>query len=193
MAKSLLQRISPSSPRWRVIDWPFAVDGAAPQVAVLVLGGDAFEAVDFALQKYFRDLAKAKAEQHKTDGKKAPPAVSSVRSTDEVWQSRERAELVFRAFRELDDDGQPSDKNIAASVEEIVKLPPQMRDLLYAEWASMQSEVAPPKYGQGDLDELVEHLKKKPPSEVLGGWPSTLLIALIATLVARLKSSTEES
>jgi hypothetical protein len=195
--KFFLERITPAADRWRAIDWPFAVgDSERPRVAVLVLGGDAMEAVTLAVGKHFAGLARAEWEAKlKAEGKavKGAPPASGVKMTDAVWADRERAEVIYRAFRELGDDGKPSERPLAASADDIMAQAPQVRDLLYSEWCSIQSEVAPPRYTQKDLDDLVEHLKKNSPSATLSGLPSTLLIALITTLVGQLTSSTKDT
>lgn len=181
--KSFLARISPATPRHRCIDWPFAVEGdEALRVTVRVLGGNELDRIDLALAEHFRPPIKKKGDDS--------PVPIVVRPVDEAYENRRRAEIVFAAFSEPGEREEPTDRPIAESVDEIMEQPPQVRDLLYVEWSSVQAAVAPPKFNSKDLKELIEYLKKKSPSEVLGGWPSTLLIALISSLVDQLQSST---
>jgi hypothetical protein len=179
--KHLLARITPAAPRHRCIDWPFAIEGdEAPRVAVRVLSGDELDRIDIRVAAHFRPEPRKKGE----------PAPFVVSPLTDAYENRKRAEVVFASFSEPNDKGEPTQTPIAASVEDIAAQPPQVRDLLYVEWAAVQSEVAPPKFNAKDLEELIEYLKKKSPSEVLGGFPSSLLIALITTLVGQLASST---
>jgi hypothetical protein len=100
---------------------------------------------------------------------------------------REHIELVYRAF--TDEDGAP----LADTIEEFAKAPAEIHDALYAEWERFQGEAAATPLNQKQLDELIEGLKKKAPSEVLDVLPSIWLRQLLHTLVSPPPTLTTES
>lgn len=171
MAKSFLERIQPSRQRWKLVDWPFSVeDGERPRVKVSVLGHDIAEEAYFAAVDHF---------------KKRKPAVSV---TDAAFAARERAEIVWRAYRCAN-----VDEPLTLDTDELVRQPVAMIDELYTTWRQFQDDVCAVPATAGDMDALVELLKKNTPAEALSGLPSSWLIGLITTLANRLADSTAAS
>lgn len=165
MAKSFLERVQPSRQRWKMIDWPYPVDGDEKfKVKVRVLGMDEAEQAYLATVDHF----------------KARKPLVSVQ--DPAFALRERAELVFRAYSV---DSEP----LAADVDELTKQPLALVDELHTTWLQFQSDVCAVPTNDKDMDALVELLKKNTSAEVLGGLPSSWLIALITTLASQLPPS----
>lgn len=166
MAKSFLERVQPSRQRWKMIDWPFAVEGEERfKVKLRVLGADEAEAAYLATVDYF------KSKKLKLD------------ATDAVFALRERAEIVYRAFSA---DGEP----LAGDVEELVKQPLAVLEDLYSTYRQFQSDVCAVPHSSKDMEALVEYLKKSGPAAALSGLSSSWLIALITTLASLLPPST---
>jgi hypothetical protein len=164
---SLLSRIEPARPREKTIPWPIETKGERPSVVLRVLGNFERERAYLETLEYFK-------------GK------SGIKPTDGVFINREKSALIARAC--TDEDGAP-----IGTVDEVHALPSVERDLLYAEWQALQQDVAPGEWSEEELLRLVEELKKNSPREVLVGSPSSLLIALITTLVDQLQRSTAAS
>lgn len=176
MSKSLLKQISPSRPRTRTIDWPFRQEGAeTARITMRVLGADELEAAHLETVEYFR-----------RQRKKATDPV--VKVTDQPFALRERAALVVRAYSVA---GTTPPEPIADSTEELQAEHPDLRDLLFSEWASFQNDFMPPKYTSADIDALIEELKKNILPEALTACSSSMLLTLALTLADRLRSSTE--
>jgi hypothetical protein len=167
MAKSFLERIQPSRQRWKMVRWPFPVEGGgeAPMMKVRVLGQNEAEAAYLATVDHFKG--------HK-------PAVPF---TDPAFTMRERAEMVFRAYSV---DGDP----LAEDVNELAQQPIAVIDELHTTWLQFQADVSATPHTSKDMDALVELLKKNMGAAALSGLPSTWLIGLITTLVAQLPPST---
>lgn len=166
MAKSFLERVQPSRQRWKMIDWPFPVEGGERfKVKVRVLGMDEAEQAYLATVDHFK-------------ARKPPVPVS-----DPAFALRERAEMVFRAYSV---DGEP----LAADVEELTKQPLSLIDELHTTWLQFQSDVCAVPTNGKDMDALVEMLKKNTGAEILSALPSSWLIALITTLASLLPPST---
>lgn len=167
MAKAFLKRISPARPRSKPIDWPFPVEGETPRVTMLVLGQALIEQAYFATMDHF---------------KARKPAVGV---NDIAFAARERAEVVFRAFR--DADGQPLDKDVDDLVEELGK---DAITELYNTWSQFQADSTAAPATAAEMDALVEYLKKSGDAARLSVLSSSTLIALITTLANRLETST---
>lgn len=166
---SFLERVQPSKARSKLVDWPFPIeDGTVPRVRMKVLGQDLMEAANIEAAEYFRAIKKKVAEK------------------DDVFISRERICLVWRAFE--DEDGEP----LAPTSEILGKYPPEVIGELYAEWVRFQSDVATRPLTQAHMDELIEGLKKNTHADLLLAFSSSWLIALCTTLASRLAASTQE-
>lgn len=168
-AKSFLERIQPARQRWKMVEWPFPVDGEETfKVKVRVLGQFECEAAYLATVDHFKDR------------KRAVPA------NDSAFAARERIEQVFRAYSA---DGEP----LAVDVEELAQQPLEVLDELYATWMQFQKDVASPVPSAKVMDELVEHLKKNMDAGLLSALPSSWLTALITSMAAQLSSSMQDS
>lgn len=166
MAKSFLERVQPSRQRWKMIEWPFPVEGdERPKLKLRVLGSNEAEEAYLAAVDHF------KASKRKLD------------VDDPAFVLRERAETVFRAYSV---DGDP----IAADVDELAQQPLQIVNELHTTWRQFQTDVCAAPYTSKDMDALVELLKKNMGAEVLNALPSSWLTALITTLAAQLPPST---
>lgn len=167
--KSFIDRVQPSKARSKLIDWPFLVEGddVAPKVRMKVLGQDQLEAANIEAADYFRDIKATK-----------------VTEKNEVFVSRERICLVWRAYE--DEDGEP----LAATSEELGKMTDNMITLLYSEWSRFQADVATRPLTQKQMDELVDGLKKNTLGDLLHALPSSWLTALCTTLASQLPGST---
>lgn len=165
MGKSFLKSVEPSRQRWKLIDWPFPVEGERPKVKVRVLGQNECEAAYLAAKDHFK--------KHK--------AIVDIK--DPAFALRERAEIVFRAYSK---DGEP----IAADVDELLEQPSSLIEELNTTYAQFYADVAATPYTSADMDALVELLKKKVPAEVLIALPSSWLIGCISSMANQLAPST---
>jgi hypothetical protein len=163
--KSFLARIEPSRQRWKLIDWPFPVEGDRPKVKVRILGQHECEEAYFAAQDHFKD-------------RKPPISIK-----DPAFALRERAEIVFRAFSV---DGEP----LADDVDELLEQPQSVIDELNSTYAQFYADVAATPYTSKDMAALVELLKKSIPADLLSALPSSWLIGLITTLASQPAPST---
>jgi hypothetical protein len=165
--KAFLKRIQPARERWKLLEWPFAVDGEdRPKVKMCVLSQTEAEAAHLATIDHF---------------KARKPAVSVL---DLPFAARERAEIVFRAYS---DEGEALARNVDELTDELSK---DAILELYNTWSQFQSDVTAAPHTSQEMDELVEYLKKSGDPARLSGFPSTWLIGLITTLASRLSSST---
>lgn len=164
-SKSFLKRIEPSRPRSKMIEWPFPVEGEEKlKVKVCVLGLNELEAAHLATVDHFKD--------------RKPP----VREDSAVFVSRERVELIYRAFSV---DGEP-----LGDVDELAEEPPEVLMELHMTRSQFQADAAVAPHTPQEMDDLVELLKKNMEPARLYGFPSTWLIELITTLVGQLQPST---
>lgn len=172
MAKrSFIDEASPNLPTKRVIPWPM---GGPRKVVVRALGDDVIEQAYFAAKDHF------KAKKIKVD------------FTDPGFTSRERVEIVFRAFAAVDEDGTETDETIAASVDALAKYPKELINTLHAAWFDYQREANALPVNDTTVSAIIEDLKKNTPAEAYSALPSTWLIAVITGLVApHLSSPTE--
>jgi hypothetical protein len=168
MGKSFLDRVQPHRQRWKLVEWPFPVEGERPKVKVSVLGQDESEAAYLAAVDHFK-------------GRKP-----EVKLTDPAFVAREHAEIVWRAYS-ADGDA------LAEDADELVKEPPSVIEELYSTYAQFYGDVAATPPTTKDMDALVELLKKNIPADRLSGLPSSWLIALITTLASPLAASTTAS
>ncbi len=164
--KSFLRRVEPSRARTREIDWPFPVEGDRPRVKMRVLGSTEMEAAYLAVVDYFK-------------AKKLKVAVDDV-----AFIKRERVELVLRAFSA---DGEP----IADTADELAAEPPEVIGTLYREWDAFQTDVTAAPMNKGEMDALVEALKKNTQAVPLHALPLSWLIELISTLASQPVTSTQ--
>jgi hypothetical protein len=163
MAKSFLERVQPSRQRWKMIDWPFPVEGGEQfKVKLRVLTMQESEEAYLATMDHFK--------------------VRKLSGSDPAFALRERAELVFRAYSI---EGNP----LADDVEELVKQPLSIIDELHSTWRQFQADVCAVPTSGADMDALVELLKKKVDAALLSALPSSWLIALITTLASQLPPS----
>jgi hypothetical protein len=169
VGKSFLDRVQPNRQRWKLVAWPFPVEGEAPKLKVRVLGQNEAEAAYLGTIDHFK-------------GRKP-----EIKFTDPLFVARERAEVVWRSY--TDTDGEP----IAEDVDELTKQPLAIIDELHTTWSQFQSDVAAPVPSAKEMDALVEGLKKNIPAGLLSGLPSTWLIGLITTLASQLAPSTTAS
>lgn len=169
MAKSFLERVQPNRQRWKLIEWPFAIDGEErPKVKLRVLGQNETEAAYLAAVDYFKQ------------SKRTLPV------TDPAFALRERAELVFRAYSI---DNEP----LSVDVDELTEQPMAMIDELHTTWTQFQNDVCAVPHSAKEMDALVDLLKKNMDADRLSALPSSWLIALIRTLASQLVSSTPDS
>jgi hypothetical protein len=167
VAKSFLKRINPATPRMKMIEWPFPVeDEERPKVKLRVLGLNELEAAHLATIAHFKD--------------RKPP----VRDDSSVFVSRERAELIFRAYS--DEDGKP----LADDADEMMEQPPEVLMELHLTRMQFQADAAAAPHTPAEMDALVDHLKKNMDARLLSDFPSTWLIELITTLAGQLPPST---
>lgn len=108
---------------------------------------------------------------------------TKVGPTDPIFIQRERAEQLWRAAR--DADGQPIAED-TDKLEEI--LAPELRAILWSEWAAVQAEYSAAPHTEAELRELVDALKKNFPVERFEGWPSTWLQQLLRISVGQSSS-----
>lgn len=165
MAKSFLKRIDPVRQRWKHVRWPFPVEGESspddrPMLKLRVLGFNELEAAHLATLDHFKD--------------RKPP----LKTDDEAFLGRERAELIFRAYS--DEGGAP----IADDVDELAEEPAEILYELHATRAQFQADVAAAPYTSKQMDAFVEHLKKNAGLDLLPVLSSNTLIGLITTLVS---------
>lgn len=174
MAKSFLDRVSPSRARSKVIDWPFLVEGGeTPKVRVRVLGFDKMEAANLEAVDHFAKLA----------GK----GKSKVSHTEGVFLVRERVALVWHAFTTL--EGEP----LAYDVDELAQEADGVLSSLYEIWNSFQAEVTTRPMTAAQMTAFIDELKKNTHSEVLTALPSAWLIELLRGLASQLVASTQAS
>jgi hypothetical protein len=114
-------------------------------------------------------------------------AKKKIEFRDQVFQSRLRVELVWRAYRDTDDNP------IAESTDELAKEPPELITTLHHEWDLFHQDVAIHALNEEQMTELIDILKKNTQLDRLGVLPSTWLIGLITTLVNQPASSTPAS
>jgi hypothetical protein len=164
VAKSFLERIQPSRQRWKLVEWPFPVDGERPKLKVRVLGQDDETAAYLATVDHFK-------------GRKP-----KVEENSPAFAVREHAELVWRAYSD-------NDEPIADDVEELCKQPPQVIAELYATYSQHCRDVGADGLSSEQLEALVEELKKNSLTVRLSAFPSNWLIALTTTLASRLRDS----
>jgi hypothetical protein len=138
----LLDRIKPTRPRTKLIDWPLEVRGERPQIMLRVLGGPELDAAYLAAEDALRGDKRGSAP-------KAKPGSA-------IFLARERAELVWRGV--LDIDGQP----IAKDAETLYAEHPALVDALHAEWKAHQASFAAPWWTAAELEEIIDRLKKTP-------------------------------
>jgi hypothetical protein len=167
MERQFIDEVQPNRPRSKTIDWPFPYDGdKPPQVVMRVLGCDELEAAYLETVDHFEALER------------------DLKPEDIGFRARERAGLVLRAYRTVDD------RQIANSTDELMRKPSEIRDGLYLEWSRFQSEVTVRPATSEQLEQLVDALKKNFRSVPLNALPSTWLIALITTLASQPDPST---
>lgn len=165
MAKSFLERIQPSRQRWKMVEWPFPVEGERPQVRLRVLGQDEVEQAYLATCDHFKGIKR------------------KVEVGDVAFAAREHAEIVWRAYSI---DGDP----LAADAAEMAKQPKTVLDVLYATYSQFHADVAAMPHTAEDMDGLVDLLKKNMDADLLSALPSSWLIELVRTLASQLVSST---
>jgi hypothetical protein len=166
--RSFIEEASPHLPRQRPIPWPL---GGSRKVLVRILSDAEREQAYFAAKDHFKALKK------------------TIDHKDPAFENRERTELVFRAFRAIDEDGTETDEHVAASADELSKYSDRIIDALYIAWHEYQLESGAKPVDRETVKGLVEELKKNIPAEALAGLPSSWLIAVITTLVDQLSSS----
>jgi hypothetical protein len=168
VAKSFLKSIEPSRQRWKMVDWPFPVEGEKPRVKMRVLGQAECEAAYLATVDHFKKQKK------------------SIDVRDPAFALRERAEIVFRAFS-------ADDKPIADDVDELLAEPSSLIEELNNTYSQFYGDGAATPYTSKDMDALVELLKKNTPVALLSALPSSWLIGLITTLASPPVTSTQAS
>jgi hypothetical protein len=146
MAKSFINRVSPSRSRTKVIDWPFRVDGEAPKVRMSVLGADKLVAANLATVDHFAALKKEKKIAH------------SVTQTDPAFDVQERVEMIFRAYEVQEDDGKWVP--IADSAAELALESQGVINALYQEWSVFQSDVTAVPMTSEQMAQYIDDLKK---------------------------------
>lgn len=171
MAKSFLKRIDHTRERWKHVRWPFPVEGETspddrPKLKLRVLGFNELEAAHLATIDHFKD--------------RKPP----LKTDDEAFLGRERAELIFRAYS--DEGGAP----IAEDVEELAAEPAEILYELHATRAQFQADVAAAPYTPKEMDAFVDLLKKNMDVGLLRVLSSNTLIGLITTLANQQSAST---
>lgn len=178
MAKrSFIDEVSPNRPRQRPIDWPL---GGGRKVLVRILGDDEIESAYFAARDHF-DAMKVRV-----NGKDVKRAVDI---KDPAFVNRERVELVYRAFRAIDEDGTQTDDHIAASAAELAKYSDRIIDSLYLAWAEYQKESQAKPVDEAAVREIIDALKKNTPAGAYSALPSSWLIAVITGLVEESQAS----
>jgi len=172
MGKSLLERLRPALQGARSIQWPGPVPEGMerPTITLHCLNAPSCEDAYLGAIAHFR-------------ARKA-----TVRQGDPIFNLRERSEVLWRAAR--DAEGQP----LAASVDQLEQeLAPEMRNVLWLEWAAVQAEFSTGPHSEAELRELVEGLKGNFPVERLEGWPSSWLLQLLRISVAPSSKSPTDS
>ena len=173
MGKStLLERLRPALQGARTIQWPGPLPNGMerPTITLHCLNAPACEDAYLAVIAHFRKLKAA------------------VRQGDPLFNLRERSEVLWRAAR--DAEGQP----LASSADDLEEaLAPEMRNVLWLEWAAVQAEYSSGPHSEADLRELVEGLKANFPVERLEGWPSSWLLQLLRISVAPSSKSPTDS
>ena len=164
--KSFLARVRPEPPVSRLIPWPLhRGDGEAPRVRVRALSHADREAAYLATLTYFEKK------------KRRLPI------TDPAFLGREQIETIARAYTD------PETGDPIGTADELAGEAPELREQLYAEWLSHQADQAVGPLKPAEVDQLIEELKKKPPSDLWSGCASTWLSQLVRTLVDQLATS----
>ncbi len=169
MAKSFLERIQPSRQRWKLVDWPFPVEGDEKlQVKVRVLGQNELEAAYLAAVDHF----------------KARKPIVGI--NDPAFAAREHVEIVWRAFSE---EGDPLGKDADA----LAMQPQAVIEELYATYSQFAQDAAAFVATSKQMEELIELLKKNGRTVPLHALSSSWLIELTFTLASQPSTSTPES
>lgn len=180
MAKSFLERVHPSRQRWKVIDWPFPVEGERPKVKLRVLGENEDEAAYLATVDYFKALKR------------------TLKSDDSAFLARLHVEVTWRAWSarpeemheaEFVKDGRTGEP-LTQTAEMLAAYPLPIIQELYFTYVQFKGDVAASPATEAQYEALIEQLKKNIPVDQLRDLPSSWLIGLITTLVNRLRSST---
>lgn len=173
MAKrSFIDEVSPHRPKERPIPWPL---GGDRKVLVRILGDTEREAAYFAAKDHFKAIKKV------------------IDHKDPAFENRERTELVWRAFRVIDEDGKITEDHITATADDLAGYSDRIIDALYLAFHEYQLESGAKPVDKPTVDAIVEELKKNTPAAALSGLPSSWLIAVITTLVAQSSSSATTS
>ncbi len=183
MKKSFLERIQPSRQRWKLVDWPFPIEGDRERLKLRVLGENELEAAHLATVDHFKT--------------RKPVVVES----SSAFKAREQIEIVWRAFSSKPEDmadaefgksAKPGDP-IADDSDGMALEPKAIIDELFTTYVQFQADVATAPYTAEDMEALIELLKKNTGTDLLYALPSSWLNELCRTLASRLPTSTQAS
>jgi len=162
----LLERLKGGTKNHRVIRFP----GTGEEVIIRLLSEGELQEAHFATERHF-----------KKEGIEASMVTVDAYETEKTLQS------LYRALRDPED----AEKTIAPSMTRFrLLISADERNLLVEEYTSLEQECSPiqPGMTEGEIDDLLETLKKRP--EQIAGSVSNIVTArqLISSLVNRLAS-----